>query len=70
MAAIVWVILFAVWWTGCGVLAYGFTIGYFAGKYPRGEPERGLARFVSIGGPVGLIVVWCNDGFRYGWRWE
>ena len=49
------IVLVAVW-VGCGVLAYGFTLGKFTEEFPWSR-HAGFAAGIGCFGPFGLLVV-------------
>lgn len=56
-------------WAVCGVLAYGITLAYFQGQYPRvrdkGDWYAGLVP--GLAGPIGLfIAVLFSQGCKHG----
>lgn len=66
-------VAFVLAWIGCGVLGYGYTIGYLHGKFPTvplDESDIGFARYIGIMGPIGLLVAWMMSSFKYGWMWS
>ena len=70
-----WIIAGVVaFWVACGVIAYGGTIAYFQNQYwdvRDGRRDRGLALFMFLCGPMGLLIVALSAGrFRYGLQWR
>lgn len=59
-------------WMVCGVIGFGLCLGYFQGRWPqfawRGRVSHvGLSMFVSLSGPVGMIMAyWRSNYAQYG----
>ena len=57
----------------CGVLATGWTYGYFQGRYPKSyadsDNDRVFAIAMGVMGPIGLMTVAFNGGWKHGWKW-
>lgn len=64
-------IIAAVWFV-CAFIVYGFTTAYFRREFPMLASQskwhgRSFAIKLAIFGPLGLISMIPNDGFRHGW---
>lgn len=63
------IFLLVVGWAVAGVLAYGYTLGLFLGRFPHvWHPEQTyrLARHNALAGPIGLVVVLlCTSAIKY-----
>ena len=64
-------VLIAVIWMICGILAYGFTFAYFQREYPsiaNGEYKNNLKFSLLIGlfGPFGLRSALRDEGYKHG----
>lgn len=75
MTEAMWLLAFGAFWIGCGVLAYGLTLGEFDkdfGHLAYGDEDKDarFARSMAMFGPIGLFVifVWAEHRPRI-WRW-
>lgn len=63
-------------WVTCGILAYGFCLGYFDGEFPQFSYKNrrmrySLALMLGVMGPMGLLVnVIASESFTHGLRWK
>lgn len=66
----IWLLITLVW-VVCGYLAYGYTYGYLQRECPRMAEEcrpkdRRFSLRMSLLGPIGLLTVFRNGGFKHG----
>lgn len=68
--------IFAIVWIVCGVLAYGITLAWNRGKWPKLAEEWrgrdiGFSVFVGLYGPIGLIVAFfMSENAKYGLKFR
>ena len=55
-------------WLACGVLAHGFTMGYWVHAYPEARHNFWAIIISLLAGPLDLIATLAFCGFRY-WAW-
>lgn len=72
---IVSLLCIVVFWVVCGILAYGLNFAYFQKHYPTiaaesYEADKRDSIIISFAGPIGLIVVFCFDCGKYGFKWK
>ena len=61
-------------WTLCGILSYGLSFAYHQRRYPTIADEMywldmRFCASTALAGPINLLVVLINCGFRHGFKW-
>ena len=69
------IVLSAIVWVVCGVLAYGTYYAHYQREYPSmadisRDEDRWHAMIVGLSGPIGLIANWKILGFRHGLKFK
>jgi hypothetical protein len=67
------VVISAVFWGVCGFLTYGWSFAYWQRRYPEIAAENYRedkinSLFFAALGPIGLLTVIAQEGWRYGFK--
>ena len=69
------IIIFAILWIICGILAYGFAFAYYQNEYPFiAEAEYNdykiKAFIMALFGICGLVALICLNGCKHGLKYK
>jgi hypothetical protein len=68
-------VLIALVWIGCGVVAFGACYADATGDYPPQTTNDEIEDFrtalvLSFFGPLTMLVLWAANGYKYGLRYR
>ena len=71
----IWVIIFAMLWIICGILAYGFAFAYYQNEFifiaeEEYNDDRIRAFIVALFGICGLVALICLNGGKHGLKYK
>ena len=66
-----WIFGFAVFWVACGVIGFGGSLAFLQREFSPiardcFEKDLGISLVISACGPMGVLVLIVNGGFKHG----